>query len=169
MERRAEGARRWAEEAVRRGEVCPAFARRVAAAETAWDMYMVMCDPAAAEWLMARHAADPASVPAALAAAWFPWTRGDSRAAAYPGGFTSKAYCLRGGDAEADATVVCLLECAGMRLRVPDNAFARIVMSRGSSAEVCLGEGARAVAELHGDAEARLAGGDPAAWEEVRK
>ena len=149
---------RFVEAAERSGGVCSKYMRRLAAVERKEDLFRVLCDVYGGDWLFETHARGEA-VPLDDFVKEYAQFLDGSRVMEYPEGYTAKMYCRQdGAEIVADTTLVWLLECKGVRVVVPDNAYPTVSLSDGSSAEITLGNGARLNLETYGTSSAKVHG-----------
>lgn len=148
----------WVERVSRSGMVCTDYMRKISVVETREDMFRVLCDSNGGQWLFGIHA-NGAPLPVDDFCAEFSNYLNGRRTMEYPQGYTSKFYCRPTEvDIDADTTLVYLLECMDMEVYVPKNKYPSVILSAGSSADVVLGDGAKANIELYGDARVNLVG-----------
>lgn len=148
----------WIESVSRSGMVCTDYMRKISAVGTREDMFRVLCDANGGSWLFEMHAKG-VPLPTGDFCKEFANYLNGTRIVEYPQGYTSKFYCRSTEpDIDADTTLVYLLECRDMEVYVPRNKYPSVILSAGSSADVVLGDGAKANIELYGDARINLIG-----------
>lgn len=146
----------WIERAERGGSVCAKYVRRLEAASNKSETFRVICDVNGGSWLFSKHAeCRGVGMPIDGFAKEFANCVDGRVKARYETGYTSQMHVRRDAGAEilADTTLLYLLECRGVTVVVPPNAYPSVILSDGSSARIVMGDGARANVELYGSAE----------------
>lgn len=150
----------WVKAMSRRGDVCTAYMRKIAAVSNKTEMFRVLCDVNGGAWLFDLHA-DGVPLPMEQFLKEYAAYVNGGKTVEYPDGYTSKFYCRHSGDViQADTTIVYLLECKGAKVNVPMSKYPTVVLSHGSYAEITMGAGSRLNIELYGDAKYTLVDGD---------
>ena len=158
----------WVKMMSRQGGVCTPYMRRIAAAGNKTEMFRVLCDVNGGAWLFGLHANGVPLPIEQFLKEYAAYVNG-GKTVEYPSGYTSKFYCRSFGVFSeeygemmpiiADTTLLYLLECK-ISVSVPKNKYPSIILSSKSTADVVLGDGARANIELYGDAKYTLVKGD---------
>jgi hypothetical protein len=142
----------WVKAMSRQGGVCQPYMRKIAAVSNKTEMFRVLCDVNGGAWLFDLHANGVPLPIEQFLKEYAAYVNG-KKTVDYPSGYTSKFYCRQDGcEIIADTTLLWLLECRDMTVRVPKNAFPTIVLSRGSSATIDMTVGWKANLELYGKA-----------------
>ena len=150
----------WVKAMSRRGDVCTAYMRKIAAVSNKTEMFRVLCDVNGGAWLFDLHA-DGVPLPIEQFLKEYAAYVNGGKTVEYPDGYTSKFYCRHSGDViQADTTIVYLLECKGAKVNVPMSKYPTVVLSHGSYAEITMGAGSRLNIELYGDAKYTIVDGD---------
>lgn len=150
----------WVKAMSRRGDVCTAYMRKIAAVSNKTEMFRVLCDVNGGAWLFDLHA-DGVPLPIEQFLKEYAAYVNGGKTVEYPDGYTSKFYCRHSGDViQADTTIVYLLECKGAKVNVPMSKYPTVVLSHGSYAEITMGAGSRLNIELYGDAKYTIVEGD---------
>lgn len=150
----------WVKAMSRRGDVCTAYMRKIAAVSNKTEMFRVLCDVNGGAWLFGLHA-DGVPLPMEQFQKEYAAYVNGGKTVEYPDGYTSKFYCRHSGDViQADTTIVYLLECKYAKVNVPMSKYPTVVLSHGSYAEITMGAGSRLNIELYGDAKYTLVEGD---------
>lgn len=147
----------WVAMLSRRGDVCTPYMRKLAMVETREDVFRILCDVNGGSWLFGLHVKGMPMPVDDFCEEYRNFLNG-GRVVSYPQGYTSKMYCRHGGEVVADTTLVYFLECAGVQVTVPANAYPSVILSRGSRASIAMMPGARLNIETYGDAEYSVSG-----------
>ena len=144
----------------RRGDVCTAYMRKIAAVSNKTEMFRVLCDVNGGAWLFGLHD-DGVPLPMEQFLREYAAYVNGGKTVEYPDGYTSKFYCRHSGDViQADTTIVYLLECKDAKVNVPMSKYPTVVLSHGPYAEITMGAGSRLNIELYGDAKYTIVDGD---------
>lgn len=147
----ADAVMEWVKRAERGGCVCQRYMRRLASASDKASLSKVICDVNGGTWLFEEHSK---GVPMPIAELREGYMRYLGRKIGYSEGYSSKMHVRDHGiEVDADTTLLWLLECRGVVVVVPRNAFPTVALSDGSSAHFRVNEGARLDIVLYGDAE----------------
>lgn len=151
----------WIDNAMRSGAVCNDYMRKWEAAKTKAEMFRVICDVNGGEWLFDIDNKGVQLPIESFIEEFYNFING-KQYVEYPKGYTSKFYCRYVGvkDIVADTTLVYLLDCRDVCVRVPSYSFPKIFLSKTCKyVHITVEKDARVNLIVYGNAQYRLEGG----------
>lgn len=145
---------------MRNGAVCNDYMRKWEAAKTKAEMFRVICDVNGGEWLFGLDNKGIQLPIESFIEEFHNFING-KQYVEYPNGYTSKFYCRYVGikDIVADTTLVYLLECQDIDVRVPSYSFPTIMLSKScKGVHITVEKDARLNLTVYGNAQYRLKG-----------
>lgn len=150
----------WIDSAMRGGNVCNDYMRKWKAAETKAEKFRVICDVNGGEWLFDLDNKGAQLPIESFVDEFYNFING-KQIVDYPHGYTSKMYCRYVGteDIMADTTIVYMLDCQDVDVRVPSYSFPAILLSKTcKDIRITVEKDARVNLTVFGDAECQLEG-----------
>lgn len=150
----------WIDSAMRGGNVCNDYMRKWKAAETKAEKFRVICDVNGGEWLFDLDNKGAQLPIDAFTEEYANFING-KHIVEYPDGYSSKMYCryVETEDIVADTTIVYMLDCQDLCVRVPSYSYPSILLSKTcKNIRIIVEKDARLNLTVFSDAECHLEG-----------
>lgn len=150
----------WIDSAMRGGNVCNDYMRKWKAAETKAEKFRVICDVNGGEWIFDLDNKGVRLPIESFVDEFYNFING-KQIVDYPHGYTSKMYCRYVGteDIVADTTIVYMLDCEDVCVRVPSYSFPAILLSKScKDVRITVEKDARLNLTVYGGAQYQLKG-----------